>query len=376
MSKIHKINAKSILRKSRRIDSWFVARYGMNLYRGCGHDCIYCDGRTEKYQVEGDFGSEVGVKINALEIIHAELDPAKKRTPLTPSFILLGGGVGDAYQPVEKKYKLARGALELMLETGWPVEILTKSTLVLRDLDLIKQIHAQKRAVVNFSFSSVDETLSKIFEPGVPSPAERLDAIREIRRQAIPCGLFFMPVLPYLTDTREQLEKTLSAARDAGVMYVVFGGLTLKPGRQRSHYYMILEQNFPELLTKYQEIYGDNPYGSATGTYYQALEKRYFSVIRKKGLPVRMPAELYADILDENDRVVVMLDQIDYMLKLRNAQSSYGFAAHTLSQLTQPLSEIRELKSLKGIGPQIEKVIREILETRTSRLYETLLYYR
>jgi DNA repair photolyase len=304
------------------------------------------------------------------------LDPRKKRIPMKPSFMLLGGGVGDAYQPVEKECKLARGVLELFLESGCPVEILTKSTLALRDLDLLKQIHVRKRVVVNFSFSSVDETLCRIFEPGVPSPAERLDAIREIRKQNIPCGVFLMPVLPFLTDTREQLEKMIKAIREAGAEFVVFGGLTLKPGRQRDHYYSHLEKHFPAFLTRYRHIYGDNPYGAGSEFYYRELNKRFYSVIRKTGLPVRMPAEFFADILDENDRVVVMLEQIDYMLKLRGAQSSYGFAAHTLSRLHQPLSEIGDLKSIKGIGSQTEKVIREILGTGTSRLYDTLLYYR
>ena len=93
---IREINAKSILRKRKKIDSWFVSHYGMNLYRGCHHNCVYCDGRSEGYYVEGEFGRDIWVKINAIDILRKELDPRRKRTPFRRSFIMMGGGVGDS----------------------------------------------------------------------------------------------------------------------------------------------------------------------------------------------------------------------------------------------------------------------------------------
>ncbi len=100
---IKETEAKSILRKHKKIDSWFLSRYGMNLYRGCTHNCVYCDGRAEGYYVEGEFGKDVVVKVNAVEILKKELDPKRKRIPFKRGFILVGGGVGDSYQPIEKK---------------------------------------------------------------------------------------------------------------------------------------------------------------------------------------------------------------------------------------------------------------------------------
>src|SRR5512137_89209 len=91
---IRESKAKSILRKHKKIDSWFVSRYGMNLYRGCTHNCVYCDGRAEGYYVDGEFGTDVSVKVNAVDVLRRELDPRRKRTPLQPGYILLGGGVG------------------------------------------------------------------------------------------------------------------------------------------------------------------------------------------------------------------------------------------------------------------------------------------
>ena len=97
-------NAKSILRKYKKIDSWFITRYGMNLYRGCLHNCVYCDGRAERYYVEGEFGKDIIVKKNAPEILDRELNPERKRVPFKKSYIMLGGGVGDSYQPAENAF--------------------------------------------------------------------------------------------------------------------------------------------------------------------------------------------------------------------------------------------------------------------------------
>ena len=127
---IREIEAKSILRKYKKIDSWFISRYGMNLYRGCIHNCIYCDGRSEGYYVDGEFGEDVTVKINAIEILRQELDPKRKRTPFKRSFMIIGGGVGDSYQPIEEKYQLSRRALELVDEYNFSVHVLNKSTLI------------------------------------------------------------------------------------------------------------------------------------------------------------------------------------------------------------------------------------------------------
>ena len=171
---IREIEAKSLLRRQKRIDSWFVAPYGMNLYRGCVHGCTYCDGRAERYYVDGEFGRDVTVKVNALELLRRELDPTRRRKPLARGYVFLGGGVGDSYQPAEETYGLARGALEILRESGRPVHVLTKSTLVLRDAELIRRIHAETAAIVSVSLSTIDETVAAVFEPGVPTPQERL----------------------------------------------------------------------------------------------------------------------------------------------------------------------------------------------------------
>jgi DNA repair photolyase len=167
----------------------------MNLYRGCAHNCVYCDGRSERYQVDGAFGENVVVKTNAVEILRRELKPIGRRVKLKPSFIIVGGGVGDSYQPVEEQYQLTRRTLQLLREYRWPVHILTKSTLVERDLDIIKRINQQKRAIVSFSFSSTDAETSAVFEPHVPPPSERLKTLAFFKRNGVACGMFLLPVI-------------------------------------------------------------------------------------------------------------------------------------------------------------------------------------
>jgi DNA repair photolyase len=123
---VTKIHAQSILRKQKKAESWFVSRYGMNLYCGCSHNCAYCDGRAEKYQVEGEFGHDIALKMNAIDVLKRELDPTHKRKPMKRGFIFVGGGVCDSYQSVELQYELTRRARQLIAQYNLPVHILGK----------------------------------------------------------------------------------------------------------------------------------------------------------------------------------------------------------------------------------------------------------
>jgi DNA repair photolyase len=372
---VQEIRAKSVLIKRKTIDSWFVSRYGMNLYRGCLHNCAYCDGRAERYYVDGEFGRDVCVKINAPEILRRELDPERRRNPLKGGFFFLGGGVGDSYQPLEGTYKLSLRALELMAEFGYPVQILTKSTLVLRDLDLLERINKQKRALVCFSLSSVDEEISRVYEPGVPSPAERLAALRRFKTRGIPCGLFLLPVIPFITDTEPLIERALQAAVDAGVDYLIFGGMTLKQGRQSSYFLGQLARHHPEFLGDYRNIFSGDAWGQATGEYYRSLNARFRRVAEGFKLPLRMPPELFGDLLDEKDRVVVILDQLDYLFRLRGKASAYGSAARSVARLAVPLGDTLQAgEPLPGFNAKVRALIEEILATGTASLYEKLLH--
>ena len=371
---VKEIKAKSILRKAKKTDSWFLINYGMNLYRGCAHNCVYCDGRSEGYYVEGEFSEEVTVKINAINILRQELDPTRKRIPLKHYFAGLVGGVGDSYQPLEKKYKLTRQALDLFYEKRFPVHILTKSTLIERDTDIIKKINEQKRAIVSFSFSSANNEISSCFEPGVPSPSERLKTLSKFKKEGIPCGMYLMPVIPFITDTPEVMEDTIKKAKETNLDFIIFAGMTLKEGRQKEYFMKTLRKNFPQFIPHYENVYLKNKWGEPTKQYQESIHKTFNLLSKKYKIPRRIPANLYNDILEGNDLVTVILEQLDYLARLEEKPSPYGYAAYSISKLKESLSGMKEsLRSIKGVGKVTDSIIKEILKTGSSKYYENLL---
>jgi len=372
---IKEIKAKSIIRKHKRIDSWFISQYGMNFYRGCEHNCSYCDGRSESYYVEGEFGKDIWVKINAIEVLNKELDPKRKRVPLKPCFMMLGGGVGDSYQPIEKKYKISRKALGLLYKYKLPVSILTKSTLIERDIDLIKKINEKNRAIVSISFSSTNEKISNIFEPNVPSPKKRLDTLKMFKKEGIACGMFLLPTIPFITDKIEIMDKTISDAKDAAIDFIIFGGMTLKEGRQKNYFLKEIRKCYPHLIPDYANIYKRNIWGSPSDEYQKTIHNTFNKLIEKYQIPPRIPPNLFIDILNENDKIIIILEHLDYLLKLKGLDSSYRWAANSISKLDKPISKIKDnLRSLNGVGPKTEKIILEILESGSCKYYEKLLY--
>jgi DNA repair photolyase len=368
--------AKTILRKQKRVDSWFMSRYGMNLYRGCTHNCAYCDGRSERYHVAGEYGRDVVVKTNAAGILDRELDPARKRKPLVPGFIVLGGGVCDSYQPAEEHYRITRSVLQVIERRGYPLHVLTKSTLVERDLDIIERISEHSCAVVSMSFSCTDDMTAAVFEPGVPSPTDRLACLARIRRRGIRCGMFLLPVIPFVTDTPEHMDRSVEAARAAGLDFVLFGGMTLKPGRQREHFMAVLEAHFPEAALHYDMVYGYDTWGRASSEYYDAITRGFDVVARAHRMVQRVPLRLVRGLVPENDLVVLALDHIDYYLKAAGNRSPYGYAAHMISQLTEPIRDMGpRLRQVKGVGRAVEKVVAELIDTGTAPLLEELTRY-
>jgi len=371
---ISETEAKSILRKHKKIDSWFISCYGMNLYRGCTHNCVYCDGRSEGYYVEGEFGKDVTVKVNAVDILKRELDPKRKRTPFKRSFIMVGGGVSDSYQLLEKKYELTRRALEVVYEYNFPVHMLTKSTLIERDIDILKEINERSRAIVSFSFSSVDDGISAVFEPGVPPPSRRLETIKRFKDAGIACGMFLLPVIPFVTDTPELIEAAVRKASEVGMDFIIFGGMTLKEGRQKDYFFNATKERYPGLAAKYKDIYSYSKWGEPSNEYSDNIDLTFNAIARKCRVPVRIPPVLYRDILSENDRVIVMLEHIDYLLKMHGEKSSLGYAAYSISQMQEPLSNMKgELRKIKGVGEKAEGIILDILDKGTSAYYERLL---
>ncbi|UCH37304.1 MAG: hypothetical protein JSV76_06415, partial [Candidatus Bathyarchaeota archaeon] len=224
------------------------------------------------------------------------------------------------------------------------------------------------------SFSSTNDAMSAIFEPQVPSPSERLKTLMFFKKHGIPCGMFLLPVIPFITDTPDMIAETLQKAQDVGVDFVIFGGMTLKAGRQQEYYYRLLNEKYPDLVTQYEQIYGENRWGQANNEYYNAINSIFHEMSRMYQIPRRMPPALFKDVLSDTDLVIVMLEHLDYFLRLEGKRSSFGYAASQISKLKQPLSDLKStLNKIKGIGEKTEQIILEILETRTSAYYNRLM---
>lgn len=217
----------------------------MNLYRGCTHGCVYCDSRSTCYQISHDF-EDIEVKQNAIELLEDAL--RRKRKPI----MVTTGSMCDPYIPLEKELRLTRRALEVIERYGCGAAVLTKSTLVLRDIDLLQRIHRKAKSVVQMTLTTHDETLCRIVEPNVSTTRERVEALKTLRDAGIPTVVWLCPLLPYINDTEENLRAILAECADAGVKGVVcFGmGMTLREGN-REYYFRALDRHFPGLKERY-----------------------------------------------------------------------------------------------------------------------------
>ena len=354
--------ARGIVRKAKCTDSWFISRFGMNLYRGCEHACAYCDGRAEKYRVEGEFGREIQVKVNAAELLRREVPRLGER-----GFLFLGGGVSDAYQPAEADHALARAALEVALENDRPVHLLTKGLIARRDLDLLRQINQQTGAILSVSLSCLDPELAAVVEPGCPPPLDRLALVAEAHRLGMGTGVMLMPVLPYLSDGDDQLEASARAISDAGADFTLVGGLTLKPGRQREHFYGVLQGLDPDLVPRYRAMYGDNPHGAPRGNGQPALERRFMSMAAKVGLNTRMPHRLYRGLVSSTVEAGIVLIHLGELSRLVGAPArdymASGRALLGLKESVVDLHRVGMLGSVSGLGPHGRRVVEVLLET-------------
>ena len=225
---IQEITAKVLLSHMKQPDDWFGLRYNMNLYRGCQHQCIYCDSRSLCYGIE-DF-ADILVKENAIDLLRKEL--AGKRVKGT----IGTGSMNDPYMPLEAKIGLTRRALEVIAEFRFPVHVLTKGDLVLRDLDLLQRI-SEIYAAVSFTITTADDALARKLEPGAASPSARFRAMRTLADHGILSGVTMMPILPFIEDSEENIAEIVRQAHESGASYIIPAfGMTLRD-RQRAYYY-------------------------------------------------------------------------------------------------------------------------------------------
>lgn len=225
---------------------------GMNIYRGCQHGCIYCDTRSKCYGFTHDF-EDIEVKRNSLELLEKSLKTKRHKCMIGT------GSMSDPYIPLEKELNYTRKALELIDKYGFGATLITKSDLVLRDLDLLKSINEKSKCVIQMTLTTSDDNLAKIIEPGVCPTSIRFKTLEVLRDNNIPTIIWLSPILPFINDSLENLKGILDYAIKARVKGIIcFGfGLTLREGN-REFFYQKLDEHFPGLKEKYIKYFGDN----------------------------------------------------------------------------------------------------------------------
>ncbi len=225
---------------------------GMNLYRGCSHGCIYCDSRSKCYNMNHDF-EDIEVKSNALELLENALRRKRKRCMIGT------GAMTDPYIPLDHRLQHTRKALLLIEKYGFGVALQTKSSRVLRDLDVLKRINEKTKAVVQITLTTADDTLCKIIEPNVSTTRERFETLKTLRDAGIPTVVWLCPILPYINDTQENIRAILDMCVEAKVRGVLcFGmGVTMREGN-REYFYRQLDRHFPHLKQRYIREFGNN----------------------------------------------------------------------------------------------------------------------
>ena len=241
---MHFVEAKGILTGK-------SGSYGMNIYRGCSHGCIYCDSRSNCYQFTHPF-EDIEVKSNAADLLDKTLKSKRKKCMIGT------GSMSDPYMHCEEKLMLTRKCLEVIYKNGFGAAVQTKSDLILRDIDLLDAINKETKAVVQMTLTTYDDDLCKKLEPNVCNTKRRIEVLEKMQERGIPTVVWLTPILPYINDTEENIRALLNECKRVGVKGIICFdmGLTLRDG-DREYFYAALDKDFPGLKEKYIRRYGN-----------------------------------------------------------------------------------------------------------------------
>lgn len=363
---------KRILNKGKRADHWFWSRYSAYPYIGCQHGCEFCYCRERKYSPYDDphdFAHIIKIKSNAVDLLRQEL----ARVPVDVIF------TGD-YQPAERKFGLSRGMLEVCHEMGFPVFVLERSPLVLRDLDLIQGIHDRARAVVAFSIISTPDSPSagrvREIERLAPPVEKRFEAMAQFAEMGIPTGTCLMPVLPGLSDDAETIRNVVAWTADHGGQFVLAGTLTLAD-QQRDYFYGVLAERFPDVIPLYDRLYPAGSYAPASGASAD-LARRVRDLCRKAGILDRIPRPVIpGEKRALSKRVTEALANRAYDLELEGKPAArvwaHRKAAWAIEDLGQDVGLVIDQMGAKGlasdpnIGPALATEVERLVQIHRTK---------
>ncbi len=396
------IKVKTLIRSSGQSP----AHVHLNPYQGCFHDCRYCDGKSERYYLHEDFTQRVIAKINAPDLLEKYLSkkgyfPYNRKTTSTivdylpsmkngvslnlpPKFLIsMFGNICDVYQPAESKFQITRKLLSIAYDYGFPIRLLTKSNLVLRDLYLLKDIQKESFARVALTITLADEDKQKVFEPNASTTQQRIETLRILRKEGISAGIYITPILPFIGDTDENLQSIVKSAKDADAEFIIAGGLTLRPGSNKEEYFDTLKQYYPNLLPKYQRLYGNNNRGGQPDPEVAAeyglidIVKTGYQVSKEFGIAFYEPRYIPQGQKRKNliistalARIAFLKEKIynefDGVREIRKASAQIELMDEKLNHMNE--SEILSLP----FSSQVTDYILEILHTNSCKYLESL----
>ena len=250
----------------------FAANYDLNIYRGCEHRCKYCFAQYSHKYLESDFFNDIYVKTNVAEILDKELNKKSWKHD-----VINISGVCDCYQPIEEKYEIMPKVLEVLIKHKNPTFILTKSDLILRDYELIKELSNLTQVCISTTVTTLDENIRKKLEPNVCSSTNRLKMLSEFSKLNCKTNVMLMPIIPYLTDSKKSLEGVYRMCQKIGIKHIIPGSLHLR-GSLKKYFYSFLEKEFPDTFNKITSLY-DTSY--VKREYTQKLNEFLFELKKK-----------------------------------------------------------------------------------------------
>lgn len=309
----HYKTVKTALRKGNIANEFDLGKYGFSPYSACQHGCVYCDGRAEKYYIDGEFDKDIVIRQNLPELLFMELPKLKE-----PGFVSIGSGVSDAYQNVEKEEEIMKRCSEILVDAGHPVSLLTKSSLAMRDINAWKKVHEKNGFLLMVSLTFLDDSLRKTFEPSASPVQERLDMIKAFKEAGTYVGVLAMPFIPFISDTPENMRELFRRLKTLKVDFIMPGGLTLRPGRQKDVFVQLIESKYPEHLKDILEIYHENrPSGNTIYRYRTEFNRVVRGVCSEFDVPVSIPHYIYRDRIPLYDEIYILLKHMQYLYSFK-----------------------------------------------------------
>ena len=307
----HYREIKKLLKKGNHLDTYFVSKYSFSPYMACQHGCKYCDGRAERYYVEGDFEKDIIVRKNTAELLEQEL--AKERDW---GVISVGSGISDTYQPCELEEKIMTKTLKVLIKYKYPLFLITKSANIVRDIDLLAKLNEVAGVTIASSLTFPDDNHRKIIEANASSIEDRVKSLKLLQKKGISIAIMAMPLLPKLVDNKVDLERLFDLYASLKPSFVLPGGLTLRPGKNKDLFMNVIKKKYPQYEKFYQKIYGqDFISGSPLREYSNSFYERVDYQMRRTGLSYTVPFEIYKERFPVYDVIFIFLTHLKFHYK-------------------------------------------------------------